>query len=78
MSTERKRSADSFETFFGTPTTAVSTQDENKLNTIQPTQGIAALIKSHPSIHHRQTPSERESNLFFPLHNMTFFSFKQI
>lgn len=63
---ERSGSADSFDEFFGASKTD-NNSDENikpKQNDISPTSAIAALIKSQPVLHHRQTPSEKNCKIF--------------
>ena len=56
--TERVKSADSFDAFFGSPKSAEG-DVKNEISTTVP--AIAALIKSQPVLHHhRQTPSDRD------------------
>lgn len=55
--TERVKSADSFDAFFGSPKTG-DEEVKNEISTTSP--AIVALIKSQPVLHHRQTPSDED------------------
>jgi hypothetical protein len=58
---ERNGSAESIDEFFGASNIDNDNDDKKtKQNDISPTSAVAALIKSQPVVHHRQTSLEKK------------------